>query len=203
MAAEVHLIVGLVKRAEGGEQLAFVVALEAGSRNDVEHAIGAVAVSGGIAAALRFQVVDVLGIDLRPDVARDVGVRDGNAVDRPGHLVPAAHVKLVVRHPCSRNVVGDRGQAVAQVRAGRRRDFTAADDGGGRHLFRAYGERGLRDGDLLAPGSDRELEVQHRGAARGDHDLLHRRREAFHGDGDDVGADRQGSGLESLRQRLS
>ena len=44
VAAEIHLVVGLVKRAEGREQLALVVPLEAGSRHHVEHAVGAVAV---------------------------------------------------------------------------------------------------------------------------------------------------------------
>ena len=119
MAAEVHLIVGLVKRAEGREQLGFVASLEARSRHDVEDAVRAVAVSGGIAAALRLQIVDIFRVDLRSDIARDIGIGDGNAVDGPGHLVAAAHVKLVVGHPRSGNVVGDRCQTVAEIRAGR------------------------------------------------------------------------------------
>ena len=117
VASEIHLIVGLVERAEGGDQLAFLIALEASSRDGIEDAIGAVAIGGGIAAALRLQVIDILGIDLRADVAGDVGVGNRNAVDSPGNLVSAAHVKLIVGHPCARNVIGDRGQAVAQIGA--------------------------------------------------------------------------------------
>src|ERR1700674_324204 len=99
MAAEVYLIVGLVKRAKGSEQLAFVVSLESSPGNCVEDSIRAVAIGRGITAALGFQIVDILGIDLRPNVARDIGVGNGNAVDRPGCLVPASHVKLIVRDP--------------------------------------------------------------------------------------------------------
>ena len=45
VAAEIKLVIGLVKRPESREQLAFVVPLEAGSRHHVEYAVGAVAVS--------------------------------------------------------------------------------------------------------------------------------------------------------------
>ena len=58
-------------------QFHLVVALEAGARNDVEHAVRAVAIRGRVAAALGLQVVDVFRIDLRADVAGDVGVGDG------------------------------------------------------------------------------------------------------------------------------
>src|SRR5260370_130745 len=72
VVAEVDLVIGLVKRAESREQLALVVALEARSWHDVEQAIGAVAVGGGITAALGFEVVDILRVDLRPDIAGDI-----------------------------------------------------------------------------------------------------------------------------------
>ena len=41
---------------------------------------------------MSFDVVDVLGVNLRPNIAGDIGVRDGNTIDRPGHLVSAAHI---------------------------------------------------------------------------------------------------------------
>ncbi len=44
VASEIHLVVGLVKRAEGREQLTLAVPLEASSRHYVKHAVGAVAV---------------------------------------------------------------------------------------------------------------------------------------------------------------
>ena len=44
VAAEVQLVIGLVKRAEGREQFGFIVTLEACARNHIEHAISAVAI---------------------------------------------------------------------------------------------------------------------------------------------------------------
>ena len=68
------------------------------------------------------------------------------------HLMSAAHVELIVRHPCAGNVVGDRGEAVAEVGAGGVGDFVPADDGGGRHLFGVHGQSTFGDGDLLSHG---------------------------------------------------
>ena len=109
----------------------------------------------------------------------------------------AAHVKLIVRHPRSRNVIGDRGQTVAQVRARGHRDFVAADDGGGRHLLRVHGQSALRDGDLLAARSDHELEMQNGSASRRDHDLLDGRREAILAHRHEVRSYREGSRFEA------
>jgi hypothetical protein len=61
-------VVGLVEVAGAEDQFGLVVALEAGAGDDVEHAIGAVAELGAVAAAIDFQVVDVFGIELRADV---------------------------------------------------------------------------------------------------------------------------------------
>ena len=94
MAAEIELIVGLIPIAKARHQLRFVVAFEAGSGNHVENSVGAVAVIRIIAAALHFEIVDVLGIDLRPEIARDIRIRDRHAVDQPTHLMAAANVEL-------------------------------------------------------------------------------------------------------------
>src|SRR5690349_14562674 len=66
------------------------------ARVGVEDGVRAVAVFGRGAAALHFEDVDVLRIELRPDVAGDVRVRHRHAVDEPSDLVPAAHVQLIV-----------------------------------------------------------------------------------------------------------
>src|SRR5258708_33925534 len=102
-----------MERSKCCEKLAFPVSLEAGPGYRVEDAVGTVAIRGRISAALCFEVIDILWVNLRTDVAGDIGIGDRDAVDGPCYLVPAAHVKLVGRNPGPRNVVGDRGQAVA------------------------------------------------------------------------------------------
>src|SRR3984893_11640744 len=106
-----------------------MVALEAGAGNDVEDAVGAVAYVGGVAAALDFDVVDVLGVDLSGEVRGDVGVGDLDAVDEPADLVAATHVEHVVGHVGARDIVGDHGHAVGAVGAGGFGDVFAADEG--------------------------------------------------------------------------
>ena len=44
MVPVIHLVIGLVERAERTEQLDLAAALETSSRNDVEYAVGAVSV---------------------------------------------------------------------------------------------------------------------------------------------------------------
>ena len=133
----------------------------------------------GIAAALRFQIIDVLRIDLRSDVAGDVGVGDRNPVDRPGDLVPSAHVKLIVSDPCARNIVGNRCKTVAEIGAGSRLNLLAVDHGGGCNLFRVYHQRRRGNGDLLLNGAYFELEMQQGSAAGRDNYLAGRRRETL------------------------
>src|SRR6185437_13120796 len=113
VAAEVHLIVGLVERAEGSEQLTFLIALETRSRDRVEYTIGTVAVSRRVSAALGFEVIDVLRIDLRADIAGNIRIGNRNAVDGPGYLMSTANMQLVVRDPRARDIIGDRTQTVA------------------------------------------------------------------------------------------
>src|ERR1041385_6151458 len=117
-----------MKRAKSSHQFARAAALEAGTRNNVEYAVGPVTIGRRVSASLGFQIVDVLGVDLRADIAGDVGVGDGNAVDCPGDLVPATQMKLVVRDICAGDIIGDGIQAVAQVGAGGHSDFAPADD---------------------------------------------------------------------------
>src|SRR5216684_3635534 len=81
VAAEVELIVSLIKVSGGENEFSFVVALEPGAGGYVEYAVGAVAIICGVAATLGLESVNVLGIDLRAKVAGDVGVGNRNAVD--------------------------------------------------------------------------------------------------------------------------
>ena len=118
VVAEVELVVGLEEVAGGQDEFGLAVALEAGAGDDVEDAVGAVADISGVAAALDFDVVDVLGVDLRAEVAGDVGVGDLDAVDEPADLVAAAHVEHVVGHVGAGDVVGDHRHAVGAVCAG-------------------------------------------------------------------------------------
>ncbi len=87
--------------------------------DNVENAVGAVAKLRAIAAAVDFQVINVLGIELRPNIAGDIGVGNGNAVDQPTDLMPAANVQLVMRDVGARNIIRDHGQAVGAVGARR------------------------------------------------------------------------------------
>ena len=53
VAAEAKCVIGLVEVACAQDELSLVVALEAGARDHIEHAVGAVAELGAIAAAIR------------------------------------------------------------------------------------------------------------------------------------------------------
>ena len=118
VVAEAELVFGSVEAAVAGDQFGLTIALESGAGDNVEDAVGAVAVFRGVAAALHFEVVDVLGIELRSDVRGNIGVGHGNAVDQPGNLMSAANVELVVDHVRAGNVVGDHRQTVGLIGAG-------------------------------------------------------------------------------------
>ena len=107
-----------VEIAAESSKFGVAVALEAVAGQDVEDAVGAVADVGGVTAALGFELVDVLGIDLRADVGGDLGVGDGDAVDEPTGLVAAAHVQHVVGHVGAGDVVGDHLHAQGAAGAG-------------------------------------------------------------------------------------
>src|SRR5208337_2280390 len=86
VAAEAEFIVGLVKVARGDGEFGFVVALESGAGHDVENAISAVAELCAVAAAVHFNVIQILGIELGTEILRDGGIDDGNAVEHPCRL---------------------------------------------------------------------------------------------------------------------
>ena len=160
VVAEAELVVGLVEVAGGEDELGLAVALEAGAGDDVEDAVGAVADVGGVAAALDFEGVDVLGVDLRADVAGDVGVGDFDAVDEPAEFVAAAHVQHVVGHVGAGDVVGDHGHGVGAVGAGGVGDVDAVDERGGSDGVDVGVVLRADDGDGLADCRDPELKVE-------------------------------------------
>src|SRR6266403_1587553 len=109
---EADLAVGGMETAVGGGELDFTIALETRARNHVEDTVSPVAVLRGITAALNLHDVDVLGIKLWADVGSDVGVRNGHAIDQPGHLVAAADVQLIVNHISAGRVSRNKFEAV-------------------------------------------------------------------------------------------
>jgi hypothetical protein len=168
MPAEIELIVGLVPVPQGHYQLRFIVAFKTGARNYVENAIGSVAVISRIAAALDLEIIDVLWVNLRSQIARDVCVRDRHSVNQPAHLMAAANVELIVSEIGSRDVVGNHLQAIGAIRAGRQGDVLPVNESYRSHGINVY--RLLlsfrRDGSGLAHGGNLKLEVENRRGVR-------------------------------------
>ncbi len=162
VVAETELVFGAVKAAIAGDQFGLAIALKPGTGDDVEDAVSAVAVFRRVAAALHFQVVDVLGIELGTDVGRNIRIGHGNAVNQPRDLVSTAYMELVVDHVRARNIIGDHVQAVGLIGARSLRDLAPRHQGGGRRrlsidlrgcvldfdrLFRLrHGQRKVRSG---------------------------------------------------------
>ena len=90
--SKVDLAIGLIEIAEAQSKFALPVAFEAGARNHIEDAVGAVAVTRIVAAALGFQVVNVFGIELRAHIAGYAGIWNRHSIDQPTYLVTAASV---------------------------------------------------------------------------------------------------------------
>src|SRR6266567_5453973 len=115
MIAKTEMIVGLVEAAVTERQFCEAGTLEAGTRRDVEDSVCAISIIGAKRAALCFDKLDVLRIELRTHIAGDIRVRDGNAIDRPCDLVSAAYMQLIVNDRCTRHVVGDGRETVGAV----------------------------------------------------------------------------------------
>src|ERR1700730_11992880 len=167
-----------------------MVALEAGAGDDVEDTVGAVADVGGVTAALDFDVVDVLGVDLCAEVAADVRVWNLHAIDEPTNLMTAAHVQHVMGDVGAWDVVGDHGQAVGAVGAGGLGDVFATDEGGWGDGVAVGGVGFARDRDGLLDGAELQLEVQDGGGIGGEGEGLSGCGEAGLRDSDDVVAER-------------
>src|SRR5260221_1592345 len=129
VTADTNLAVSLLKVAVSGEQFDFAVAFESGTRNYIEHAIGTIAVVGGVSTTLNFDHVHIFWIELRTDIRGDVGVGHGNAVDQPGNLMAPADMKLIVNEIRAWSVIGDEAEAVGAGCAGRGVDGFASESG--------------------------------------------------------------------------
>jgi hypothetical protein len=131
VVAEAYLVIGLVEAAVARRQLGLAIALESGTRDHVKYAVRAVAVFGRVAAALHFDIVDILRVKLWANIRRDAGIRHWNAVEQPRHLMSTANMKLVVDHVSARNIVGDHRHTVGLGCAGSFRDLLARNHAGG------------------------------------------------------------------------
>ena len=189
VAAKAELVVGLIEISGAEHEFGLAVTLKSGARHDVEDAVGAVSEFGAVAAAADFEVVDVFGIELRPEVRRDVGVGDGDSIDQPAGLMSAANVELVVGDVGSGHEVGDHTQTVGARGAGSALDVETADKRGGRGGIGGRGIGRAGDVDGFFGSSDVEREVQHRLSAGVDDNVLLRLLESDSGDADRVVAD--------------
>ena len=130
MTGNAGVVIGLAEIATAGDEFALVIPTEAGLGYDVEHAIGAIPLIGLVATALRFQRIDILGIDLRAQVVGDIGVWNLDPIDFPAGLMAAADVQLVVDEIRAWNEVGDHCQTVGAVRSRRVFDIIPIDERG-------------------------------------------------------------------------
>src|ERR1700692_3197553 len=154
---EAERIVGLIEITSAEHELRLVVAFETGSGHDVEHTVGSISKLGAVTTAIHFQVVDVLGIELRADIGSDVGVGHGQAIDEPGGLMASSDMQLIVRNVCAGNIVSDHCQAVRAVSAGRALNVGPIDKS--RRSGTVGGDDVRRGGDvdLLICGSQLQL----------------------------------------------
>src|SRR5579863_3299754 len=60
-----------IKIARIKQKFGFTIALKSVTGKDIEDAVGAIADVRGVAATLRFQLIDILGINLRADIGGD------------------------------------------------------------------------------------------------------------------------------------
>src|SRR5690348_18228083 len=102
MAAQVELIIGLIEIPGAQRKFCLLVAFESRARHHAEHAVCPVAIVCSITASLGLQGIDVLWIDLRAQIARNVGVGNRYAVDKPADLMPASNMQLIVRDVSAR-----------------------------------------------------------------------------------------------------
>src|SRR5262249_7012675 len=177
--AEAELTVGGMVAAVGGNEVGFPVAFETGAGNYVEGSVSPVAIFGGLPATLNFDSVNILGVELRANICRDVGVGNWNAIQEPGDLVAAADVKLVMNHIRAGSVADNEVQAVGARCAGKFSNFGARDGCGraGRSGINPVGI-GLHF-DLLANADKFEREMPQRSGVRGDEDDLFEIAKAF------------------------
>jgi hypothetical protein len=166
VTAEVQLIVCLKPITEASDEFRLIVAFESASRHDVEDSVRSVSFVRLVASSLHLKVIDVLGIYLWTQVAGDICIRDGNAVDQPVHLVTAAHVQHVVSNVSTWNIVRDHRDTISAIRARSLSCILPANQSGRRngigiHVLLVFG----RHDSCLIHARDFPLKVKHRSGA--------------------------------------
>ena len=149
VAAKIDLIVGLIEVARTQDQLGFIVSFKTGARSNIEYTVGTIPVGGAVASALDFEVVDILGIELRAEVRGDIGVGNRNAIDQPTGLMASTDVQLIVGEIGAGNVVRDHCQTVGAHGPRGALDISTAYDGCGRDRIGWGYRRRSRDVDRL------------------------------------------------------
>src|SRR4030095_5710186 len=96
--AEADLVVCVVVAAITRDQFSLAASLKPRAGYYVEDAIGAVAIFRVVTSPLYFEVIDILGVELRSNVGRNVCVGNGNTIKEPCDLMPTANVQLIVDH---------------------------------------------------------------------------------------------------------
>src|SRR5260221_6165144 len=165
VTAEVQMFIRLIEVSVGDQQLAFAFSIKPAARHHIEYSISSIPVLGTVSAALNFQIVYVLGIELRPNRIGNVGVRDWNPINQPGHLMPAPNVQLIVGDVRARHIIGNHRHAIAPIRAGGLRDLLSGNESYGSWRVRAHflsSNGGYFNG--LRKRSELQLETQGRGA---------------------------------------
>jgi len=109
VSSTTDLVVGLVEIPRADDKITLLVALKTGSRHDIEDSVRPVSVGGIVAASQDLEVIDILRVNLRRQIAGNVGVGDGNSIDQPLDLVASSHVQHIVCHVCGRHVIRDHG----------------------------------------------------------------------------------------------
>src|SRR5262245_40809107 len=115
MVAEAKLIVSGFVIGIAGHQFALPASLKAAASDNIEHAIGPIAEFCRVASTLDLDIIDVLWVELRTDIAGDIRIRHRHAVNRPGDLMPASYMELIMNHVCPRDEVRDHGHTVGPV----------------------------------------------------------------------------------------
>ena len=173
VSAATDVVVGLIKISEAGYQIALVVSLEARSRHRVEDSVSSIAIIRIIAAALDFEIIDVLRIELRSHIACDVRVWNGHAVQQPAHLVAAADVKLVVGDVRAGDVIRDDGETIGPAGARSVLNILTIQQRGRSDRIHCCGDRLTVHNCFLRDLGYFQLKMQHGACAgRDDHSLI-------------------------------
>ena len=115
MSSTTDLVVRLIEISSADNEITLSIAFKTISGHDVEDSVRTVSIVGIVAASQNFEIIDVFGINLRPQIGGDVRVGNRDTVNQPFNLMASAHVQHVVGHVRSRHVISDHLQAVRAI----------------------------------------------------------------------------------------